>query len=140
MIPRTAALELNGSDVFVGAQELAVLTLCAQQVAPGRWAWRRPIGGGMAGERQPVRREAVRLHPGPMLDEVRRDPAILDGLPLDVLIELERQVGHVGVDVQAAIGRQTADRGVISATDPDRAVRIEEAGTLLGMSKDYLYR
>ena len=44
----------------------------------------------------------------PGLDDLQADPATLDRLPLDVLLSLRAQVGHLEVDLDIAISRQMA--------------------------------
>jgi hypothetical protein len=51
--------------------------------------------------RQPSRRSGVPA-PMPSLAEVQRDPAILAGLTLPVIVDLRRQVGHLVADLDAA--------------------------------------
>ncbi len=67
------------------------------------------------------------------------DSALLDELPLDALIDLQRQHRHLGADLSAAIARQTARTAGPPAPDGD-VVGIDEAAHILGMKKSTLYR
>jgi hypothetical protein len=129
--PRTALITLNGQDEWAGARRLRLIR--ATTVYVGGCRYLSPIAGGQEA-RQPVPLAAV-----PTLADVARDPARLATLPLDVLIDLQRQVGHLSADVGAAITRQMA-RPHGGAVAPVRAVRIDEAAKVLAMSEDFLYR
>jgi hypothetical protein len=76
----------------------------------------------------------------PTLAQVVQDPARLERLPLTALLELQRQLGHLSVDVNAAITRRMALHTTPSGVPPERVMLIEEAAARLGMTKDYLYR
>jgi hypothetical protein len=64
---------------------------------------------------------------------------VLDRLPVDTLVDLRRELEHRRADVEAAITRRLARPSPTAAT-PDRALGIEEAMSLLGMTQDYIYR
>jgi predicted DNA-binding transcriptional regulator AlpA len=72
------------------------------------------------------------------LAEVQADPTLLSRVPLDVLVDLRRQVRHLDADVDAAIARQML-RG---HRQPDVAevLDVETAAKRLGTSRDSLYR
>lgn len=73
----------------------------------------------------------------PSLAEVLANPAVLDRLAVDVLLDLRRQVRHLHTDLDAAIVRQLADRrGQVAA---ERVVGVEEAAKRLLTSEDTLY-
>jgi hypothetical protein len=79
------------------------------------------------------------LVPVPTLAQVVADPGILARLPADVLVSLRAQLRHLDIDLAAALDRQRL-RPVQEPQAPDRAVKVEEAMVLLGMTEDYLYR
>jgi hypothetical protein len=91
-----------------------------------------------------IDRSPNRMRPAvvPSLAEVEADLEILDRLPLDTLLHLRRQVGYLGVDLEAAIWRQTVRAAGPPLQPPSTAqvVQIEEAARVLGCSKDFLYR
>ena len=74
----------------------------------------------------------------PTLAQVSADPTILDGLPLDVLVNLRRQIRHLDADLHAAIDRQTLS-GHREPTMGD-VLDVETAAKRLGTSRDSLYR
>jgi hypothetical protein len=135
---RTALIQINDVDTFAGAAELAILAQRAHRIATGCWAWPRRIAGGMA---ERVARTPVLPLPVPTLDGVHRDPTILAGLPLAVLVELERQAAHVGVDVRAVIARHLARTH--EAPNPsceDDLLSLEDAARRLGVAVPWLRR
>src|SRR5262245_21605562 len=74
----------------------------------------------------------------PAWDSVFSDPAILQQLPLDVLLDLRRHVRRLDGDLEAAIVAQMAhhpDQPIAS-----QVVDTETAAAFLGTSKDSLYR
>src|SRR5262249_29623269 len=75
----------------------------------------------------------------PTLAEIQGEPAILEGLALDTLLALQRQVRHLDVDLEAAIARQMASRRANAGAEPDRLLLIEEAAAMLKTSVDSLY-
>jgi hypothetical protein len=80
--------------------------------------------------------------PLPSLAAVQANPDLLAQLPVEGLIELRRQVGALALEFEAAITHRLAENhhGAARQAEPDRAVRLDEACTLLGMGRDYLYR
>jgi hypothetical protein len=74
----------------------------------------------------------------PKLDALVADPGLARALPLEVLIELQRQVRHVSADLGAAIARQT----IQGQSKPMIAevLGVEEAAKRLDTSSDSLYR
>ncbi len=75
----------------------------------------------------------------PTLADVLADAGVLDRLPVDTLAELKRQAAHLGADIGAALDRRLAGARP-EPQGPDRAVGLEEASGLLGLSRDFLYR
>ncbi len=51
----------------------------------------------------------------PSLDDVRSDPAVLDALGVEMLIDIQRQLDHVRADVSAAIAREMSRSRAASA-------------------------
>jgi len=86
----------------------------------------------------------------PPVEEVIRDPRLLNGLPLPALVDLRRHVGHLQADLDAAIqGRllDTQGNGWVGrggeASDPkerDRLLTVKEVAQRLGHSVDWVYR
>jgi hypothetical protein len=67
------------------------------------------------------------------------DPALVAALPAEEQDRLYARVAALEAALRAAL--LTQDRnGPVSAAEPDRAVLVDEAGRLLGMTKDFLYR
>jgi hypothetical protein len=127
-IPRTPAVEINGRHAIVNATAFAALRTRAFDLGQGRWLV--PFAGGSTTDGASA---AVRV---PTFDELARNP-----LPLGLLLELRRQAAHLVVDLDAAISRASMPLEPPGAPPPpDRAVRIEEAARLLGMTTDHLYR
>jgi hypothetical protein len=75
----------------------------------------------------------------PPLGELLADASALDRLHLDALVELKRQAAHLTADITAAIDWRMAGARP-EPQGPDRAVGLEEASGLLGLSRDFLYR
>src|SRR5262249_35625781 len=58
--------------------------------------------------------------PVPNLAEVAANPAVLDGLPIDALVDLRRLAGYLVADVDAAFWRRTALAGQQGSADQER--------------------
>jgi hypothetical protein len=101
---------------------------------PGCWVGHRYYMPRISGGAGPARATNVQV-----VAEVLTDPSRLAHLPLDALVDLRRQLWALESDVESAILTRTLAQHH-AAPMPDRAVRIEEAGTMLGMTTDYLYR
>ena len=79
----------------------------------------------------------------PTLAAVQADPTILDSLSLDLLLEFRRQIGYLGVNLDAAIIRRT-----VAATRPqqppgeegDKLLTADEAGKIAGVTPSWLVR
>jgi hypothetical protein len=76
----------------------------------------------------------------PSLDNLSADPAAFSVLPSEVQNAVYAQVATLEATFRAKMLTLRRDRQTPATNDPDRAVRIEEAMGLLGMTKDYLYR
>lgn len=76
----------------------------------------------------------------PSLAEVQRDPTILTGLPLPVIVDLRRQISHLAADVDAVLYQtlteaRTKDRADV---EPDRLLTPEAAAARFGVTKRWL--
>ena len=76
----------------------------------------------------------------PSLDRLLADPAAFNLLPADTQNAVYAQVAALEAAFRAKILTRGRDGSAPATTEPDRAVRIEEAMGLLAMTKDYLYR
>lgn len=76
----------------------------------------------------------------PSLDRLLADPAAFNLLPAETQNAVYAQVAALEAALRAKILTRGRDGPAPSTSEPGRAVRIEEAMVLLGMSKDYLYR
>jgi hypothetical protein len=76
----------------------------------------------------------------PSLDRLLADPAAFDLLRSDTQNAVYAQVAAMEAAFRAKILTRGRDGPGPSTSEPARAVRIEEAMVLLGMTKDYLYR
>lgn len=90
--------------------------------------------------RQPTRPSTVPATT-PSLTEVHRDPTILTGLSLPVIVDLRRQVGYLTADLDAilyqamTISRPPPHR---DETEPDRWLSPEAAAARFGVTKRWL--
>jgi len=75
----------------------------------------------------------------PSLAAAAGDPSILAGLPLDSLLELKRQHGHLGAELDAAILQRVVGTGSGRA-EPVVVLDVAAAAERLGTSRDSLYR
>ena len=76
----------------------------------------------------------------PSLDGLLADPAAFNLLPTDTQNAVYAQVAALEAAFRATILTRDRDGSAPTTGEPARAVRIEEAMRLLGMTKDYLYR
>lgn len=78
----------------------------------------------------------------PGLCELAADPALLERLALDALLDLQRQLGHLSVDVGAAVTRQMARRapGRPDAEPADDWISLDEAAALVSRPRSWLLR
>ena len=89
---------------------------------------------------QPLRRSSVPA-PMPSLAEVQRDPAILAGLTLPVIVDLRRQVGHLVADLDAAFCQAMTNaeaRPPRADAEPDGLLTPEVAAVRFGVTKRWL--
>lgn len=76
--------------------------------------------------------------PVPTLADLQADPSAFDALPRPVQDVLFEQAAVLAARLQAkVVARQAAER---APAEPDRAVKLDEAAALLGMTEDFLYR
>ncbi len=80
---------------------------------------------------------ASRLATVPTLAEVSADPTIIDGLPLDVLVDVLRQVRYLKANIEAALSRRMLRT---NGQDPGEVLDVETAAERLHTSMDSLYR
>lgn len=90
--------------------------------------------------RQPLRRSTVPVT-RPSLAEVQRDPTILTGLPLPVIVDLRRQISHLAADVDAVLNQtlteaRTPDQR--SDAEPDQLLTPDAAAARFGVTKRWL--
>ena len=76
----------------------------------------------------------------PNLDSLVADPAAFNLLPAHTQNAVYAQVAALEAAFRATILTRGHEGPGRSSSEPGRAVRIEEAMVLLGMTKDYLYR
>ena len=82
-----------------------------------------------------------------MMDDIhprlrrRNDSEPIDFLaePVEALLGMRAALGHLLLDLEYEIARRQAHQ-TAQAPERDRAVLLDEAGLMLGMTKDYLYR
>src|SRR6266851_6534468 len=77
----------------------------------------------------------------PSLAEVQRDPTILTGLPLPVIVDLRRQISHLAADVDAVLYRTLTEvrtKDQRSDIEPDRLLTPEAAAARFGVTKRWL--
>jgi len=79
--------------------------------------------------------------PVPSLAEVQKDPTILDGLSLTVIVALRRQVSHLAADLDAAFSHamtQPRTQDSRSEAKPDRLLTPDAAAARFGVTKRWL--
>jgi hypothetical protein len=79
----------------------------------------------------------------PSLDQLHADPRVLEQTPLGVLLDLQRQLGHLGVEVAAAITRQIAHAGGPRRPEAEPAedwISLDEAAAICRRSRAWLLR
>ena len=77
----------------------------------------------------------------PSLVEVQKDPTILTGLPLPMVVDLRRQISHLAADVDAVFYRILSEawtKGQRSGAEPDRLLTPEAAAARFGVTKRWL--
>ena len=72
----------------------------------------------------------------PLLDTLVSDPSQIDGLPLDVLKALWVDVRHL----EKVLVLRMLMAPTTASSPEDRLIGIDEAMSILGMSRDQLYR
>jgi hypothetical protein len=79
----------------------------------------------------------------PSLDQLHANPRLLEQAPLGVLLDLQRQLGHLGVEVAAAISRQIAHPGGLRRPDTEPAddwISLDEAAAISRRPRAWLLR
>lgn len=79
--------------------------------------------------------------PLPSLAEVQRDPTILTGLSLPVIVDLRRQLSHLAADLDAAFCQamtQTRTQDPPAPIEPDRLLTPDAAAARFGVTKRWL--
>ena len=79
--------------------------------------------------------------PMPSLAEVQRDPTILTGLPVPVIVDLRRQLSHLAADLEAAFCRAITQAGPQdhrAEAEPDRLLTPDAAALRFGVTKRWL--
>ena len=79
--------------------------------------------------------------PMPSLAEVQRDPTILTGLPVPVIVDLRRQVSHLAADLDAAFSQAMTQAGAQNHradAEPDRLLTPDAAALRFGVTKRWL--
>jgi hypothetical protein len=90
--------------------------------------------------RQPPRRSTVPVTM-PSLAEVQRDPTILTGQPLPVIVDLRRQISHLAADVDAVLYQtltETKTPDQRSDAEPDQLLTPDAAAARFGVTKRWL--
>jgi hypothetical protein len=68
------------------------------------------------------------------------DPTLFTTLPVEVQDAVYRQVAQLEAVCRAFVLTRAKPNGMLPAPDPDQVVRLAEAASRLGMSKDFLHR
>jgi hypothetical protein len=75
------------------------------------------------------------------LVEIQKDLTILTGLPLPIVVDLRRQIGHLAADVDAVLYRILSEAGTKdqrSDAEPDRLLTPQVAAARFGVTKRWL--
>lgn len=84
---------------------------------------------------------ARHLVPAPTLAEIASDRAVLEAVPLALLVDLRRQCRHLDADLEAATARSQAQPATEPArVEPARLLSPDEAAQRLGVTVAWLYR
>ena len=76
----------------------------------------------------------------PSLAQVQADRSVLDRLPVDALLAIRRELGHLGVDVDMALTvRQLAPDPAQPAEAADRYLTVGQVAERTGLSPSHLY-
>jgi len=90
--------------------------------------------------RQPRSRSTVPAT-APSLVEVQQDLTILTGLPLPIVVDLRRQIGHLAADVDAVLYRILSEAGTKdqrSDAEADRLLTPQVVAARFGVTKRWL--
>jgi hypothetical protein len=77
----------------------------------------------------------------PSLVEVQKDPTVLAGLPLPMVVDLRRQISHLAADLDAVLYRilsEARTKDQQSDAEPDRLLTPEAAAARFGVTKRWL--
>jgi hypothetical protein len=80
------------------------------------------------------------VQPGIDWDALVDDPTLFTTLPVEVQDAVYRQVAQLEAVCRAFVLTRATPNGVTPAPDPDQVVRLADAASRLGMSKDFLHR
>jgi len=75
------------------------------------------------------------------LAEVQQDPTILSGLPLPVIVDLRRQISHLGAEVDAVLYQTMTEArtpDLRAEADSDRLLTPDAAAARFGVTKRWL--
>jgi predicted DNA-binding transcriptional regulator AlpA len=79
----------------------------------------------------------------PTLAQAQADPAVLDRLPVDALVDLRQQIESLRVALDTAllrsISRAMGQRPPSAPSEADRLLTAEEVAEMAGVSKRWLY-
>src|SRR5262245_38444906 len=85
--------------------------------------------------------DSVESGPPPSLSDLQRDPMLLKTLPMAIILELRRQIGHLAVDLDAALDQlkaRSTNEGMRPDIRPDRLLTPETAAARFGVTKRWL--
>jgi hypothetical protein len=73
-------------------------------------------------------------------DALVDDPTLFKTLPVEVQDAVYRRVAQLEAACRALVLTRATPNGVALTPDPDQVVRLADAASRLGMSKDFLHR
>jgi excisionase family DNA binding protein len=75
----------------------------------------------------------------PGLAEAQADPGVLERLPIDVLLDLQRQIRHLDADIDRAVSRQTVQANRHHEIEGDQLLSIPKVAAILDFKPQYVY-
>lgn len=75
----------------------------------------------------------------PNLAQVQAERSLLDRLPVDALLALRRELGHLGIDVDMAITVRQMTPAPAQPADTDRYLTVAQVAERTGLSRSHLY-
>ncbi len=75
----------------------------------------------------------------PSLAQVQADRSLLDRLPVDALLALRREIGHLGVDVDMALTVRQMAPAPAQPAEADRYLTVGQVAERTGLSPSHLY-